>query len=461
MSRRPLYLLALLLSSAHAANIDGSVDASYGEATGYTLVGITGTNPRPGGMAVSNFDSTWMFGADRSDGTRLLITRLITSTGFLNTSFGPASDGRRLVTLPTGYREPIVTGAAVQADGKPYVYGELDQGNGLGGFDGFLCRFTVAGTLDAGFSADGCVQFRSGIDNSEACTVEDVAFDASNRPVAVGHCRLLPSQDHHRFVARLSSAGVFDTAFAGGSNLKIVPIEANQSNNLQQTPAVAITPQGRIVTLSTVDTTANSFDIVLTRYEDDGDLDPTFGLGGLFVPALESEVSNHSEASDLQLLADGKLLILGEIGFSGDYMVLVQVLANGSALDASFASGGVQLDTVPHNLFDAQRLIVDDLGRAITIARGTDLQADACHFINRFNKQGGLDPTFGNGGRICLRAPTSLGTVPTLNAFNTIGVSYDRNGLVVAAHAQNNQDLSNYFISYRLAGGQLFRDGLE
>ncbi len=111
--------------------------------------------------------------------------------------------------------------------------------------------------------------------------------------------------------------------------------------------------------------------------------------------------------------------------------------------------------------FASNRLLVDDLGRIFSIARGTNPQQDQCHWITRYLASGAHDPAFGEGGRVCMNMPQTFGTTETLNAFGLTGAFINREGLVVAAHAQNNQGLVNHFLSYRIASGELFRDSFD
>jgi len=117
-----------------------------------------------------------------------------------------------------------------------------------------------------------------------------------------------------------------------------------------------------------------------------GDLDPTFGNGGLVT---------QSELSDLQTLVlqpDGKVVGIGTASAGG--LTLIRYNTDGS-LDATFGNGG--LVTAPR-IGAGMRLVLQPDGKLVG---GGFWWHDDLHIhfaLARFNTDGSLDATFGNGG---------------------------------------------------------------
>lgn len=127
-----------------------------------------------------------------------------------------------------------------------------------------------------------------------------------------------------------------------------------------------------------------------------GDLDPTFGAGGIFVAA-----QTGTEAADMALQPDGKIVVAGS---GGDHMVVYRLAGNGT-LDASFGGDGIVDvtgflgDTTEISAGWAVALQPD--GKIVVAGRAgsqTNLPTDMA--IARLNPDGSPDATFGGDGRV-------------------------------------------------------------
>ena len=127
-----------------------------------------------------------------------------------------------------------------------------------------------------------------------------------------------------------------------------------------------------------------------------GDLDPTFGSGGLFIAT-----QTGTEAADMALQPDGKIVVAGS---GGDHMVVYRLAGNGS-LDTSFGGDGIVDvtgflgDTTEISVGWAVALQPD--GKIVVAGRAgsqTNLPTDMA--IARLNPDGSLDATFGGDGRV-------------------------------------------------------------
>ncbi len=132
-------------------------------------------------------------------------------------------------------------------------------------------------------------------------------------------------------VARYDSAGNLDTSFGTGG---IVLIDLNTGWG-DSAAGVAIQPDGKIVVAgSTADATSQKFAVL--RLLDNGSLDPEFGIAGKVI----TDFGAPSGANALALQPDGKILLAGFVGSSNTIDFAVARYNADGLLDTSFGSGG-------------------------------------------------------------------------------------------------------------------------
>jgi uncharacterized delta-60 repeat protein len=125
----------------------------------------------------------------------------------------------------------------------------------------------------------------------------------------------------------------------------------------------------------------------------DGDLDPTFGTGGKVVTDFNSSTDWLSR---IALQPDGKIVAVGDTHPS-HRGALARYNPDGT-LDATFGNGG-KVITVANVRESAAGLLILPDGK-IMISGSIDLpnSQDTSFALLRFNSDGSADPTFGNGG---------------------------------------------------------------
>src|SRR6266576_4089512 len=169
--------------------------------------------------------------------------------------------------------------------------------------------------------------------------------------------------------------------------------------------AVAIQADGKLVVVGTTyqDNDFSNEDFAVARYNPDGTLDKTFGVGGKVqtdFPVLAAV------ASSVVIQPDGKIVVAGGafplFTFAGDFKV-VRYNSNGS-LDTSFGNGGIVTTTFPEGSYAFDVALQAD-GKIL--AAGTvfvdfnpgDI-SDTDFALARYNSDGSLDTTFGNSGMV-------------------------------------------------------------
>src|SRR2546421_6190563 len=125
----------------------------------------------------------------------------------------------------------------------------------------------------------------------------------------------------------------------------------------------------------------------------DGDLDLTFGRGGKVTTDFSG---NADDAAALAIQSDGKIVVAGSSWgrTAGTTLAVLARYNTDGALDMTFGIGGRvstrQSSFVANSYFVA--LAIQPDGKIVALGNGTS------GFITRYNGNGALDTTFGNEG---------------------------------------------------------------
>jgi uncharacterized delta-60 repeat protein len=190
---------------------------------------------------------------------------------------------------------------------------------------------------------------------------------------------------------RLTAAGAVDANF-GAAGVVALPGQNTQNPGLLDVTTIAIQSDNKIVLAG--DNGQEQF--AVERLNADGSIDNSFGAGGVATVPLPS-----SEATDLLIQADGKIVASGEGGTNptgGRGFVVARFNLDGTP-DASFNNSGV-LVTPLVVVNPLQGVIaLDDQGRLLAGGIATDLpnKTDAA-VVDRFNTDGSPDLSFNGSG---------------------------------------------------------------
>ena len=194
--------------------------------------------------------------------------------------------------------------------------------------------------------------------------------------------------------------GDLDPTFGTGG---MVTTDIDHSTDIAN--AVATQADGKLVVVGQTykNNDYSNEDFVVTRYNTDGTLDTTFGRGGKVrtdFPGLAAVPSS------VVIQPDGKIVVAGGafplFTFLGNFE-LVRYNPNGS-LDTSFGSGGIVTTTFPEGSYAFDVALQPD-GKII--AAGTVFvdfipgePSNTDFALARYNPDGTPDATFGNGGQV-------------------------------------------------------------
>lgn len=156
--------------------------------------------------------------------------------------------------------------------------------------------------------------------------------------------------------------------------------------------AMVIQNDGKIILAGSYHTNS---DFALARYNTDGSLDSSFGNAGLVI----TDMGQNEIATALVLQNDGKLVVVGWtsfLGSNGDF-ALARYNTDGS-LDATFGNGGIVITDLGNEERGTAVAIQTD-GKIVVV--GNSSHGDVIEFaLARYNTNGSLDGSFGSGGKI-------------------------------------------------------------
>jgi uncharacterized delta-60 repeat protein len=192
-------------------------------------------------------------------------------------------------------------------------------------------------------------------------------------------------------LARYNADGTLDPTFGVGGKV-ITPVTASSSNNAN---ALAIQPDGRIVIAGST-FVSGFFQVVVLRYNPDGSLDLTFDTDGI-VTANPNPGNDTGEGVAIQ--PDGKIVVAGTnyTGPSGDFLVL-RFNADGSP-DTGFDADGFVLTSFGAEMDSIEDVALQADGK-IVVAGYTASGGNFNIAVARYNTNGSLDTGFDTDGTL-------------------------------------------------------------
>lgn len=379
-------LLALQLHLTQATpEAAGDLDTTFGT-NGVTITHING-NDTPNGMALRADGKFFVIAEADFMSSSQSVMLLYNADGTLDVSFG--SSGVEVLTpFNVGFAGQA-TAVALQSDGKPVVAGFLNTG---GNKNFAVTRYFSDGSVDTGFGVNGVVTTPVSLSFDDEPT--SLAIQSDGKIVAAGH-----TQNIDFALVRYESDGTLDTNFGvGGVVTTNFPI--GSSGGVDVANDVIVQSDGKIVAAGR---SAGRFGVA--RYNNNGSLDSTFGVGGVVstVVGLDPFMAAYAVVQQ----PDGKLLVSGT-GFNdidGHYAyALVRYNTNGS-LDTGFGTGGI-VKTDFGGSSTSYDLVLRPDGKIVLVGDGSNGTGGLGVSLVQFNEDGSLDTTFGSGGVVHTAAGT-------------------------------------------------------
>jgi uncharacterized delta-60 repeat protein len=234
----------------------------------------------------------------------------------------------------------------------------------------------------------------------------------------------------------LLTAGTLDTSF-GGTGIVTTQVGTGGDGGL----AVAVFPQsdpngnaGKIVVVGSANSSSGSQGgFALVRYNTDGSLDTSFGTSGN--GQVMTLLSPTAQANTVAIQSDGKIVVGGDTYVSNrEEFALARYNPNGT-LDTSFGNGGV---VITHFAVPTSKKTTNSSSGAIESLviqpDGQILVAGVAWFtingsssedvpLARYNTNGTLDTSFGNGGTVFTRTGTTYEAARSVGLQTINGVT--------------------------------------
>ena len=367
-----LFAVVSSASFALAAN-GGTLDPTFGVRV------VTFPSPSDGAAVAIQPDGLVVaVGHSGTSPSSIAVARFLTD-GTKDASFG-GGDGRVTTVVASG---AVATGVVIQPDGRIVVAGTAESAPSGGVGQVTLVRYDGAdGALDMGFGTNGVVVTPPVTDAEVAA----LALQPDGRLVVVG------TDDGKIMVRRYDADGSADGTFGTGG--LVTTAIGTSARGL----AVVLEPGGAIVVAGGATVAPGDEDFALVRYASDGTLDATFGGGGI----VTTTMAGTSEAA-VALVRDptGRLVAAGATGGTFPPHFMLIRYDGAGALDPSFGSGGIMVDTsVP-----GQPRALALQGDGKLVAAGVQLSAIGPWIFGyahlaRYDDTGAPDPSFGMNGEV-------------------------------------------------------------
>ena len=351
-------------------------------------------------------DGNIVLGGTVSSGQDFALARF-TSAGVLDATFD--TDGK--VTTAFGASNDSINAMALQGDGKIVVFGQtLTSGHA----EVAVARYTTAGALDTTFDSDGKVT--TVLTSSSSLNGESLADGvvlADGKLLGVGRVTLSNNSDF--LLVRYTATGALDTTFGTGGIVRTAFTAT--SNDLGQ--GVVVQADGKYL-VGGYSQDGGVYSMALARYLPTGALDATFGTGGKSVASVGT---TSLVVRSVQGQADGKLVLVGSQnnGTNND-MLVVRFNADG-ALDETFGVGGVRTVTFGTGNETAYGLTVQADGKLLV--SGEAFGGDDYDFgVVRLLPSGSPIPVTLTATSVGVTTATLQGTVNADSANTTVSFEY-------------------------------------
>ena len=339
---------------------DGALDPSFG--AGGTVTTALGDFAEARAVAVQPDGKIVAVGAAKGAANGDFAFVRYRADGTPDPGFG-GGDG--IVVLPVGADHDEASAVSIGADGRIYATGRSvlppsDKGAGT-------AVLMPNGEPDASFSEDGILVVQTPVKNDEGKAVvalpDGRILLASESGAGAGAGFV---------IVRLLPGGGFDPSFTGGG-IVVTPIPGeNVGTALGRSTDLIQLSDGRFVVAGygyDYVGVPPEYDskFALARYLPEGELDPGFGFGGI---AEAQIVSGDDAAEALGLLPDGWLALGGIYRPTGSSFApaLARFVTIGD-LDPTFGAGGVVKGPLvpPVESEDIRDLAIDAFGRIVTV----------------------------------------------------------------------------------------------
>jgi len=246
---------------------------------------------------------------------------------------------------------------SIQTDGKILISGYFNPTQFGPINDTLLARYNPNGTLDTTFGSGGWVRINP-LNVSNSAT--DMVVQSDGKIVIVGYLHSANNRD--MILYRSNIDGTLDVTF---ETLGYVVQDFGAHDDVL---GVCLQSDGKILMAGTVNAGTITSDIVLLRYNVDGTPDLTFGVSG---SVMTDFMGNLDSGVDVISQVDGKIMVTGWTNNPGKDFALIRYNPDGM-LDTSFGVGGkVSTDIGVNTADDGKAIALQSDGKILIVGNSS------------------------------------------------------------------------------------------
>jgi uncharacterized delta-60 repeat protein len=349
------------------AQSPGSLDNTFGT-NGVVSTGFGGIYETAQSVVIQSDGKIVVAGSSGHEEPRIgvfAIARYNSSNGSLDNTFGTGGTVNTRFVDENFYNGHAV---ALQGDGKIVV-----AGNRVDTTTGTISSFAMAR-----YNSDGSLD---NVWGTLTGTANSVALQSDGKIVVAG------TSGSGIGIIRYNTNCSYDATFGSGGIVTTTVGSSCHGNS------VAIQGDGKIVVAG------GNGDFLIVRYNNDGSLDNTFGVGGIITTDFGS---SSDDGRSVTIQSDGKIVVAGssDNGTLG-VVALARYNSNGS-LDNTFGAGGKVTTFDGSDGMAGNSVAIQSDGKIVVAGSKNDNsisglgQSDFA--VVMYNSNGSLDNTFGTGG---------------------------------------------------------------
>jgi uncharacterized delta-60 repeat protein len=369
---KALFLTAVFLITSRPTisfSKSGSLDNTFGNG-GKLITSLGNFGDRGNSLVIQSDQKIVLGGYSQSSFTASDFALLRCNTdGTLDTTFGI---GGKVITTIENRSEG--SSVAIQADDKIL----------LGGSSYWfinLARYNNDGNLDTTFGAGGIVITDVDGYYSEKC--KSMAIQSDGKILLGGYGQHNANDNSYLILVRYNTDGSLDTTF-GTAGIVIGREGRGYSINIQN--------DGKILLGG-----SSGFKFALVRYNSNGTLDNSFGIGGEVLTLVDSS----GEANSISIQGNDKIVLGGycyNTGINSGF-ALVRFNTDGT-LDNSFGVGGIVKTYIGSSSCMGNSLYFQVDGKILLAGKAVNGSSYSDFALVRYDSIGTLDNSFGIGGMV-------------------------------------------------------------
>ena len=361
---------------------DGTLDLSFGN-NGTTIFAIADKDTRPEAFQLLNDDSM-LIGIDATGGPLIyqgLYIYRVFPNGQIDSDFGQNG----VIYFPYGNNGPSkIFSMALQNDGKILVKCKIND-------ESKLLRIDQNGIFDTTFGNNGIASVTDGM---------EVKLQSNNKIIVGG--QFWDGTNNYYNFSRYNTDGTIDLTF-GDNGTVITDITSFTYDIIMD---IAIQSDDKIIAVGMSYSSPVHYRPVITRFNEDGFLDNSFGDNGTIITSFGSQ-SILGQIYDVEIYPNDQIIVGGNLhysggtgGFGGSKPALIKFEIDGS-YDTTFGDQGKVVFETIFNANDSLRTILLQADGKILFGGGASYPfpiMQTYFYISRLLVDGSRDESFGDDG---------------------------------------------------------------